>query len=303
MARQQDTQEFFRVAPIAYNLHRGMTLTQRQQQDIARYLQAVSGFAEGIPDRRREEELKRLYAEILKRLESLGKSPPDNADVAGVLRAFGTPEEAGAAMAARLRPGGTVYLAVEERIWLGVCGGIANQLDIDPLVVRIAAVAIGLATLGLALIPYLIAYGILYYLSDKGQVPAWSPWKTARRTGLATVLAFGLLIGGRLVLAGALFVFRQAMPPELAYIGGGWDWFIENDGALFFWTLALSLPLAALSSLPVKPGWDRTHRKMYQAALALYAVAVCFGVASAVAGMLLRVGTQTSGLELPPFPL
>jgi phage shock protein PspC (stress-responsive transcriptional regulator) len=49
----------------------------------------------------------------------------------------------------------------EDRVLGGVCAGIAQQLDVDPLVIRIAAVAVGLVSGGAAVLAYLIAWALV----------------------------------------------------------------------------------------------------------------------------------------------
>ena len=48
-----------------------------------------------------------------------------------------------------------------DRVVAGVCAGIAQQLDIDPLVVRIAVVAVTLISGGAAALAYLIAWMLI----------------------------------------------------------------------------------------------------------------------------------------------
>jgi phage shock protein C len=45
----------------------------------------------------------------------------------------------------------------EDRMLAGVCGGIADYLDVDPTIVRLVAVLLGIFSAGTALIGYIIA--------------------------------------------------------------------------------------------------------------------------------------------------
>jgi phage shock protein C len=45
----------------------------------------------------------------------------------------------------------------DERMLAGVCGGIADYLDVDPTIVRLVAVLLGIFSAGTALIAYIIA--------------------------------------------------------------------------------------------------------------------------------------------------
>ena len=56
-----------------------------------------------------------------------------------------------------------------DRMFLGVAAGIANYLDIDPVLVRLFFVLIGLSTLGKALLIYLL---LAIIMPEEGQVTA-----------------------------------------------------------------------------------------------------------------------------------
>ncbi len=60
------------------------------------------------------------------------------------------------------KPVKRLYLSSRDRKFLGVCGGIAEYLDADPTVVRLAWVALTLLT---GIIPgtvlYLLAYAVI----------------------------------------------------------------------------------------------------------------------------------------------
>jgi phage shock protein C len=45
----------------------------------------------------------------------------------------------------------------EDRMLAGVCGGIADYLEVDPTIVRLVAVLLGIFSAGTALFGYLIA--------------------------------------------------------------------------------------------------------------------------------------------------
>ncbi len=60
-------------------------------------------------------------------------------------------------------------------------------------------------------------------------------------------------------------------------------------GTLRFWALALTLPLAVLSALPLANAWDYTLKRLVQALLALYGLILCFGIASFLVGIILDV--------------
>lgn len=44
---------------------------------------------------------------------------------------------------------------------LGVCGGIAEYLDVDPTIVRLVWVILTLASFGFGILAYLLAYAVI----------------------------------------------------------------------------------------------------------------------------------------------
>lgn len=48
-----------------------------------------------------------------------------------------------------------------DQVFGGVCAGIANRLGVDPVLVRIAAVAVALVSAGVAVVAYLVAWVVL----------------------------------------------------------------------------------------------------------------------------------------------
>jgi phage shock protein C len=57
-----------------------------------------------------------------------------------------------------------------DRMFLGVAGGIAHYLDVDPVLVRLFFVLIGLSSLGQGLLVYLIL--AILMPEEKGQAKA-----------------------------------------------------------------------------------------------------------------------------------
>ncbi len=54
-----------------------------------------------------------------------------------------------------------------DRVLGGVCAGIAHQWDLDPLMIRIAAVAVGLVSGGTAVLLYLFAWALIPHAVDE----------------------------------------------------------------------------------------------------------------------------------------
>jgi hypothetical protein len=84
-------------------------------------------------------------------------------------------------------------------------------------------------------------------------------------------------------------IFNEAMPAL-----GEWDWFRFEEGSYFFFALVTVIPLSVLSGLPLANAWGHSLKRLAQAIIALYAMAICFGVASVIAGLILdRVQAYT----------
>lgn len=54
-----------------------------------------------------------------------------------------------------------LYRSRKDRVLGGVCGGIAEYLDVDPVVVRLIWAIVTLISMGLGLLAYLIAWVII----------------------------------------------------------------------------------------------------------------------------------------------
>ena len=54
-----------------------------------------------------------------------------------------------------------LYKSTQNRMIFGVCGGIAEYFDIDPTIVRLAAAALTLLSIGSPIIAYIIAAVII----------------------------------------------------------------------------------------------------------------------------------------------
>jgi phage shock protein PspC (stress-responsive transcriptional regulator) len=93
----------------------------------------------------------------------------------------------------------------EDRVVAGVCGGLARYFDIDPVVVRIAAVALAFVG-GAGLLLYLAA--LLLMPSDEGAAPVAASGERRNRVlaiigvGALLLVVWPFLLGGGLLLAG-----------------------------------------------------------------------------------------------------
>src|SRR4051812_40648420 len=89
----------------------------------------------------------------------------------------------------------------EYRMLGGVCSGLARELGIDPLIVRVAFVAAALAG-GVGIAVYVLAW---IFLPVAGPATATRPWKRLR-TGRA---AIEVALGAGLLLLAVMLAFRS----------------------------------------------------------------------------------------------
>ena len=54
-----------------------------------------------------------------------------------------------------------LYRSKRDRVFGGVCGGIAEYLEVDPVVVRLVWAMITLISMGMGILAYLIAWIII----------------------------------------------------------------------------------------------------------------------------------------------
>lgn len=104
----------------------------------------------------------------------------------------------------------------QDRVFGGVCGGLGRYLQIDPVLLRIAAVALALSG-GLGVLAYIIAWIVIP--EETGTEPV-GVVRTQDRHGMA------LVVGAALVGLGGLLLVQQFLP-----------WF----GATFFWPIVVVL--------------------------------------------------------------
>jgi phage shock protein C len=112
----------------------------------------------------------------------------------------------------------------QDRVFGGVCGGLGRYLQVDPVLLRIAAVALALSG-GLGLLAYIIAW--IFIPEETGNEPVVAA-RIENRHGVA------LVVGTALVALGALLLVREWIP-----------WM----GAAFFWpAVVVAVGIAVLVS-------------------------------------------------------
>lgn len=96
-----------------------------------------------------------------------------------------------------------------DRVIGGVCGGLGRYLGVDPLLLRIAAIALALSG-GVGVLAYIIAWIVIPAAADEpGSAPPAAPPATV-----------AVVVGGALVALGALFLVREIFP----WFDGGVIW-------------------------------------------------------------------------------
>lgn len=274
-----------------------MRLTQKQEWLVARYVRAVGDELGDMPDGVREQAIARIKVRIKRELKAFTTSPLRDPQVIGVLQRLGPPaEQAGTLKDARLSAP-LLVLSVTDRVWLGVCGGIGEYLDVDPLQVRFSAVVLGLMWGPLALITYLAFYFEMYNatrLSElRHRLPRIGGVKLLRMTGgtLMAVATLDLTARMGLMLLDGASAWLSVQPDiDL----GPWEWVRLNLTWLMYAALVALAPVAVLAGLPVAGQWGLMAKRLICAAVALYALVLCFGVALSLVGVILQVVARVS---------
>ncbi len=273
-----------------------MRLTQKQEWLVGRYLNEVMRALEGDTEPR---VIDRAVARVRGRVEGYLQGEGDgilsDETVREAIRRTGSPESvAREILAVAQAEADRGPESSPNRRWLGVCFWMSEQSGLPPWAVRLMALMLGLATGPLALTVYA---GVWFWLRATGALPAGGrlrPVRLAWRLAVTVLVSVALYLGAEYAYKGLVFAmitWAKRPVPET----GPWGWYLQEQGTLVFWTLLLCLPVALLGGLPMAGGWDRTLRRVSQALLALYAVAVCFGLASAIAGIILQIVSDFTG--------
>lgn len=268
-----------------------MRLTDQQERAIGRYLRRMGEHMSDLPERQRERVLKKARSELLRAVPSPDGAIPGDEDIEHALRAVGPAAHHAHRLAEALdQDAARATQFEEERRWLGVCAAIGEQTGMHPTQVRLGAIVLGLLIGPFALVIYI---GLFFMQRTSGR-SASSPiekWVLTRYV-LGVILGAVLL---RYVAWGfvALLDYGYGLLfNEALVLSGLWNWLQRYDGALFFWTLFILTPLAVMAGLPVPRPWRNTLRKVFEAGLALYAAALCFGAGCAVAGAVLNAAQR-----------
>lgn len=275
-----------------------MQLSERQEQTVVDYLRAVTRLAgDGIAAGDRERGLARLESRIREELQRLRRAQPDDAEVEGVLQRMGTPAVQAALLAAP-EPSEATIGQHGDRVWLGVCGWIAGMIDMPPRLVRVGAVCLGV-TGPLALLGYLGAYAAMRMGTPKEKREPIDWLGVVWRVGVVFALLIALRTGFGYLLRGLEIAYSEGMERGLPEMGD-WGALRYRAGTYYGYALFCCVPLAALSALPLHGGWGKSLYRFAQALVTLYAIALCYGTAEFLVGIILDFVKQFSGnVELP----
>ena len=170
---------------------------------------------------------------------------------------------------------------------------MAGRLGSSVILVRALFVCLGLAGWPLALALYAGFFFLIHALSPGEAKPAVSSERLLKMV-LGTFLAALVLYAGT---RGTLWLmdaaFEQFMSQDLRL--GTWGWLGTYQDRMLGGVTVLLVPIAILSALPMLNDWDQSWKKVVQAGLALYGVALAVGVGSSVAGVLLLVVDEFVG--------
>ena len=261
-----------------------MRLTDQQERLIARYLREMGQHMADVPERPRERALEKAREEILGAIPSYDGAVPDDAQIESALQTVGPASRhahrlvEGAAQTPPNPPKNDVGWACAPRF--------PNKTGIPPVLIRSGAVLTGLFTGPFALIVYIGAYVLLRHSNRTDRLPIEKLFLAKYVIGVIVgALLLRYLAWGLVQLLGYVYgmVLREALN-----LTGLWSWLDRKDGALLFWALFCLVPLAVLAGLPVPPAWRNTLRKLCEAGLAIYAVALCFGAGCALAGAIIN---------------
>jgi phage shock protein PspC (stress-responsive transcriptional regulator) len=301
-----------------------MQLTVEQKARIRQYLSDVAAsMARTVPERHRDQAIKLLREDIHRQVLEVGGAP-DDGQLDRVLSAFGSPADQAARIVPRVRTGDKLMLTQDDRVWLGVCGGIAARLGQDPRLVRFICGALGLAgpvlsilsvvssrsfsslTLGIftgsvALLSYLVLYAYMYVVSPQTEETRVRFSPILVHVGITFAIAYGLHYGTRYGLELLRYVHTQVMNREMPHLGR-WGWFNEAQaGNMLFWVLSICVPLAIYAGLPMAGQWYNSMRRLGHAILALYGVALAYGVAHVLVGLILDLAVAFELIEKSPI--
>lgn len=271
-----------------------MKLGERHEQLVTQYLREVAHCAgAAVSERDRERGLSRLEARIRADITRLRKVEPEDADIEGVLRAIGAPTVQAALLDAPT-PDASASRAETDPVWLGVCASVAGKVEFPVRLVRIATFFLGLCTGPLALVVYMAAYAVLRRTQEKEQRDPIDWLTIVWRSAAIFLTIYFLRQGLDYALRGIESAYAQGIERGLPPLGG-WGEIRYRAGEYYSTAIMVCVPLAFLSALPLRGGWGKSLFRFSQALVALYAIALSYGVAKFIVGIILDFVRQSAG--------
>lgn len=279
-----------------------MKLTQKQELLLGRYLQEVARHLTSLDDGERQRVIDRLKLEIVRRFAASTETTLTDEEVRVALARYGSPAAVAQHVQKARQAPGSVRFKKEPPRWLGVCAALAARLEKDVRYLRLACLVAGVITGPLALTLYLAVYFEMYYTSDPEEFPRIQKWRLIRSIAGTLAVSLALLAGSKALLAGMSYAYAWLMKKDAPYVGD-WAWLELHGLPLFVSLLVCAVPLAVLTGLPLPNRWDATAKRIVQAALAVYALVLCLGIASALTGFILAAIEDLSGSHVSPAEL
>ncbi len=272
-----------------------MELTQKQRALVDRYLRDISSQLDtSLPARVRQRGIERIELKITRRLEALNKGALEDADVLTVLRRLGSSGDQAATVAPGKGPAGQVLrLDTKDPVWLGVCAGLANWIEIPAWMVRLVA-ALLCVTGPLVLLAYIGFFVAMYFMTPVKERPRVRPSRIAFRVGVTLVAIVLLDMGTDYLLELISSAHIRFLGKPVPHVGE-FNWLGRYEDTLYFWVFALGLPFAALSGMPLAKGWDHSLKRLSQAIVALYGMGLSFGIASFLVGIIMQFVRESTG--------
>lgn len=271
-----------------------MEFTKRQRRRLHHYLKEVESHFEDLPQASRIKLLRRVQRNIEEALAHHGADTVEDTQVEEALEELGTPSE----LANRLRPREDTPTLGEERVWLGVCAALARHFDADPRLIRTGAAAVGLVGflfLPVLLVAYIGGFFALYYGGHRAPTPPIDYVKTVKAALIVLLACIVLRAFTGYLVEGVRYGLSEFFDIIVPF--GSWAWIAYRNGPFFWWSVWFLTPLGVLSALPVPPAWSGTLWKTTLAGLALYTLALAFGIASFVTGIFIHLSSDLADLE------
>ena len=273
-----------------------MQLTQRQELYINRYIRAFADELGDVSSVTHDQAVAQLRNRLWAEIRRLGHGPYQDADIAAIFRAIGSPKHQAETYVQKYGTGRGLTLALDDRIWLGVWGGLAEWSGIPSSWLRTTAMVLGLITGPLALMIYLGIYFEMYVNTqgiDEDRFSVINKGKVVRMASgvLGSLLAID--IGTRILLYAINKGYEIMVPARILRLGT-WGWLQPNLGFYLFCALAICTPMGILSALPLARRWDETLRRITQVSIMVYALVICFGLACALVGIILTTAQHVA---------